>query len=262
MSEFAEDLGAFTMRPGDPLFHRDPQGRFLIFFGPGSHPVFNSVFRFRLAEDADLPAVVEEIREVIRGRGRTGSTWEVGSSATPSGLADRLLELGLVPYEEPVAAAMLLDHPPAGTGGEDVEVRRVGSLEAFRTAQRISSEAFGVPRDNLDDDEALAKEFAGMSEAGGMVFLAYLGGEPVGQGTAFATVRGVSLAGGSVLPAHRGAGAYRALVLARWDEAVRRGTPLLATNAGAMSRPILERLGFRQVAEIRILLDEAGAGSG
>ena len=261
MAEFAEDLGAFTMRPGDPLFHRDPHGRFLIFFGPGSHPVFNSVFRFRLGADPDLPAVVEEIRSVIRGRGRTGSTWEVGTSATPPDLADRLLELGLVPYEEPVAVAMLLDAPPKGSGGEGVEVRRVRTLEEFRTAQRIASEAFGVPRDNLDDDEALAKEFDGMTDAGGMVFLAFIDGEPVGQGTAFATERGVSLAGGSVLPAHRGAGAYRALVLARWEEAVRRGTPLLATNAGAMSRPILERLGFRQVAEIRILLDEGGGSA-
>ena len=30
------------------------------------------------------------------------------------------------------------------------------------------------------------------------------------------------------------------------------------TSAGAMSRPILERLGFRGVAEIRIYLDEFG----
>jgi hypothetical protein len=28
------------------------------------------------------------------------------------------------------------------------------------------------------------------------------------------------------------------------------------TQAGAMSRPILQRLGFREVCEIRILLDE------
>ena len=42
----------------------------------------------------------------------------------------------------------------------------------------------------------------------------------------------------------RGRGAYRALVRARWDVAVERGTPALTVSAGAMSRPILERLGF------------------
>src|SRR5206468_8394543 len=36
----------------------------------------------------------------------------------------------------------------------------------------------------------------------------------------------------------------RALVKARWDDAVARGTPLLVTHAGALSRPILGRLGF------------------
>ena len=43
------------------------------------------------------------------------------------------------------------------------------------------------------------------------------------------------------------------LVTAR--EAAARGTPVLVTHAGKMSRPILERLGFRPVARIDRLLD-------
>jgi len=49
-------------------------------------------------------------------------------------------------------------------------------------------------------------------------------------------------------------------VRARWDEAVRRGTPALAVGAGAMSRPILERLGFVQVLEFRRLESVASTG--
>ena len=52
-------------------------------------------------------------------------------------------------------------------------------------------------------------------------------------------------------PAARGQGAYRALVRARWDEAVQVGQPALVVHAGAMSRPILERLGFHAVAELQ-----------
>jgi len=37
----------------------------------------------------------------------------------------------------------------------------------------------------------------------------------------------------------RGRGAYRALVAARWADAVERGTPALVTQAGAMSKPML-----------------------
>jgi predicted GNAT superfamily acetyltransferase len=66
----------------------------------------------------------------------------------------------------------------------------------------------------------------------------------------------VTLFGGSTLPEARGRGAYRALVAARWDDAVERGTPILVTQAGPMSRPILAQLGFREVCEIRILLDK------
>ena len=61
----------------------------------------------------------------------------------------------------------------------------------------------------------------------------------------------MTLFGGATLPEARGRGAYRALVAARWEDAVARGTPVLVTQAGAMSRPILARLGFREVCEIR-----------
>jgi hypothetical protein len=36
---------------------------------------------------------------------------------------------------------------------------------------------------------------------------------------------------------------------------VARGTPALVVQAGAMSQPILERLGFQQVATMRVLVD-------
>jgi len=65
-------------------------------------------------------------------------------------------------------------------------------------------------------------------------------------------------AGGGTRPEHRGRGAYRALVRARWDAAVERGTPILTVGAGAMSRPILERLGFTIVGWEDCLLDPLG----
>jgi hypothetical protein len=61
---------------------------------------------------------------------------------------------------------------------------------------------------------------------------------------------------GSTLPEWRGRGAYRALVRARWDDAVVAGTPALVTQAGRMSLPILERIGFVAVCEIRALMDD------
>jgi hypothetical protein len=65
----------------------------------------------------------------------------------------------------------------------------------------------------------------------------------------------VNLIGGAVLERARRRGVYRSLVWARWDDAVARGTPALTVQAGKMSLPILERLGFVRVARAHVLLD-------
>jgi GNAT superfamily N-acetyltransferase len=87
------------------------------------------------------------------------------------------------------------------------------------------------------------------------VFLALVDGEIVGLGRAILADAGVNLGGGSVRPDRRGRGVYRALVRARWDVAVARGTPALTVQAGRMSRPILERAGFELVAQQHCLVD-------
>ena len=67
-----------------------------------------------------------------------------------------------------------------------------------------------------------------------------------------------SLIGGSTAEWARGRGVYRALVHARWQYAVQRGTPALVTHAmPKTSYPILRRLGFDEVCRIRRLEDSA-----
>lgn len=60
-----------------------------------------------------------------------------------------------------------------------------------------------------------------------------------------------SLWGGATLPGHRGRGLYSALLATRAQEARRRGLRYLTVDAGAMSRPIVERLGFERLAAAR-----------
>jgi hypothetical protein len=67
---------------------------------------------------------------------------------------------------------------------------------------------------------------------------------------------GVFLIAGAVAEWARRRGVYTALVRARWDDAVARGTPCLVTEAlPGTSYPILKRLGFEDVATIRRLED-------
>jgi GNAT superfamily N-acetyltransferase len=86
-------------------------------------------------------------------------------------------------------------------------------------------------------------------------YLAFVDGRPVGAAFAVAGRAAVNLFGGGVLEEARGRGVYRALVSARWDEAVERGTPVLTVQAGRHSRPILERLGFEPLLQARMFVD-------
>ena len=61
------------------------------------------------------------------------------------------------------------------------------------------------------------------------------------------------LAGGGTTPQARGRGCYRALVHARWLAAQDAGLTALAVQASTQSSPILLRLGFAPVDEMRLL---------
>jgi GNAT superfamily N-acetyltransferase len=242
--ELAENANTYT--PLGPTDERIVTDRYVLWIGRGDEPGWNVAQRFRLGAD-EVEAVREEIHGLLRERGRTACTWEIGTHATPADLVDRLLGLGLVDDSEPLAIGMVLDHAPAQQPSADVEVRRATTPDDHYESARIAAIAFGMP-----EPERRAEE---EPDPNNVVYLAYIDGKPVARASGAFGEHGATLFGGSTLPEARGRGAYRALVAARWQDAVDRGTPLLVTQAGRMSRPILERLGFRAVCEIRILLD-------
>ncbi len=255
----AENSNTYT--PLGPSEVRIVDPRYVVYlWGRVTHPAATVVQRLRLSPE-NVEETVAAVRALLAERGRPASTWEVGNSATPPGLAGRLLALGMEPYEEPLAVGMVLleTPPPVAT---DVAVRKVETLDEYLAAIDIANEAFGMSERDREEARADAgRSFRERKESGRVdTFLAWLDGEPVAVGWATYADAGVVLNGGSTLPRARGRGAYRALVAARWEEAARRGTPALITQAGAMSRPILRRLGFQEVAEIRILLDDRRAG--
>ena len=241
--ELAENANTYTtLGPDDERIVTD---HYVLWLGPRAEPPWNVAQRFRL-QAAEVEAVRGEIHAHLRRRGRTACTWEVGSHATPADLVERLHALGL--EDEELAIGMVLTEPPAQSP-PGMQVRRAETAEELLAAARIAATAFGGP----EPSEAPAPD------PHNTVYLAYADGEPVARASASFSEHGASLFGGATLPEARGRGAYRALVAARWDDAVARGTPALVTQAGPMSRPILARLGFREVCEIRILLDRLDA---
>lgn len=254
--ELAEDTPAHApLRAGD---RRIVTPGYVIYMGLTPGPHSTAVTRLRLAS-GEVAATVREVRALLRGEGRTSACWEVGSSATPASLAKELTGLGMQPAAPPfpVTAAMVLGGEPPRIGATpgDLRITRVTTLADHRRAQEIYWRCFDYTPDAAAQ-AGLEADFARLSKSGTWLsYLAWQGDSAVAAADASLTPDAVILFGGATLPQARGRGVYQALVQERWLEAVRRGTPYLVTQAGALSRPILARLGFVVTAEIRNFMD-------
>lgn len=252
LREVAEYPNSFG--PLGPRDERIDTGRYTLCLGMGR--TWNTVQRQRFALE-ELDDVLAEVRATLRERGRDRTQWEVGSSA-PAGLVDALLQRGLTHDADPRAIALVLTREPP-VPGPGLVARRVETFEEFEAANAVQWAAFGMPGEDLAEARVQLPER--WRDTVNLMHAAWFDGELVGAGTSAPTDHGLLLYGGATLPRARGRGAYRALVRARWDEAVARGTPALLTQAGAMSRPILERLGFERIGAVEMLVDDFG-GSG
>jgi hypothetical protein len=146
---------------------------------------------------------------------------------------------------------VLTTAPPPVLDG--IDVHRVETFEDFVASRELQWEGFDTSDEQRErQHEHLRTEFDESAEHGTPVtFLGLLDGKPAATGMAIASERGVFLIAGATAPWARGRGVYRALVRARWDFAVERGTPALVTEAiVTTSYPILQRLGFTEVCTV------------
>jgi GNAT superfamily N-acetyltransferase len=253
--EIAENLNMNApRRPGEQCLVT-PRYAAIIADDPDPHR--NVVQRLRLLPE-EVAGTVAEVRALYAARGLQKATWEVSNNATPGDLGERLAALGMEPFQpEPLSVGMVLARPLDHTAG-DVVIREVTTLDDYRLSAAIFTEGFGIVVDG-SDPEAVARSYErSRTVPGYRRYLAFVGGEPVAAADAVYLDEVVVMCGGATLPRARGKGAYRALIAARWEEGRRRGVPVLVTQAGSMSRPILRRLGFEEVVQIQIYLDSFG----
>jgi GNAT superfamily N-acetyltransferase len=195
--------------------------------------------------DADKVIAAEIARSV-------GSfEWKLYSHDRPSDLPERLRAAGLTP--EPVEMLMVaeiadLDLPVAPPEG--VRVRTVEDDAGVDTMLQVHDEVFG-PGSVLPSVVEAARTALGMRPRPIEAAIAWADETPVSagrvefhQGTDFA-----SLWGGGTLPEWRGRGVFRAIVGHRALLARERGFRYLQVDALPTSRPILQRMGFRPLAE-------------
>jgi GNAT superfamily N-acetyltransferase len=254
LRDLAQD--AFAWMEG-PTVEFDRRPELVLRNAPNPHPMFGMVLRPRLT---DVDAALATARAWFGERGRDTYTWVVSDASEPGDLPDQLLARGLRPDDpDPVYAGMVLQHEPDGVAG--IEVRKVETYEESLAGLMVGWKSFGFTDAQIEETKQghrerykLWKDFDG-----GDSFIALVDGEIVGSAGAAYLAPGVYLAGGNVAEHMRGRGVYRALVRARWDAAVERGTPALVVQAGKMSKPILERLGFETVCSMRAFVDHTSS---
>jgi len=173
--------------------------------------------------------------------------WKLYDHDTPPDLKERLQAFGFE-IGDPEAVLVLDIHeaPPALLQPVTHDVRRIGQpaqMEDVVAVQRAvwPDEAFvtwleKALKDNLQGDPEHIS-----------IYVAYVEDRPASsawitfhEGSQFA-----GLWGGSTLPEYRGQGLYTALVAIRLQAARQRGERFLTIDASPMSRPILEKYGFK-----------------
>jgi hypothetical protein len=252
LREFAESPDRFSVFAEEGVVTRYDDGRVCIVQGP----TFASVCAPRVG-DGEVEQLLRDVRAIAPVAKRP--CWWIGPSARPAGIVEDLEQLGLAePLDRvPRVHALASASEPQGLG-PDIEARMVETFEDFTASAELRFDVFDVPAARREAERSHYATYFEESQRVGVPvwFVALLEGRIAGTAGAIPSPRGVFLIGGATATWARGRGVYRALVRARWDYAATRGTPALVTHAqAASSYPILLRIGFEPVCEIRRLED-------
>jgi ribosomal protein S18 acetylase RimI-like enzyme len=193
--------------------------------------------------DAVIAAQIRRFAELSRPW-----EWKHYSYDEPRDLPERLLAAGFVRGPaETLLVTEIADLSQAAQPPPGVELRDVVDDRDVDALVSVHDEVFGEDHSEL---RATFRAALAQQPSAAAAVLAMAGRTPIAAGrvefhtgTDFA-----SLWGGGTLPAWRGRGVFRSLVAHRANLAAARGFRYMQVDASADSRPILERLGFVELA--------------
>jgi hypothetical protein len=224
--------------------------------GPFPLAAHNWIDFFSPTDEASIDDEIQEQISFFKSIGHS-FRWKIYSHDQPPGLGERLQKFGFERWDP--CALMILDltnFQPQFP--DDFELQLLTSAEALPAELRSIKET--VWEEGADEFiSSLQAELLGMGEHI-QIFAAKKRGETCGCGlTRYNQTKSFGgLFAGATVPSERGKGVYRGLVGIRAEEAKKAGADFLYTEAGPMSQPILERIGFEYIGSItNYVLDPA-----
>lgn len=228
----------------DEAVKLERDGMIVRLLGATADPMNNCVL-FSALDAETAGAAIDRQAAYFDDLGR-GFEWKHHDHDAPANLRELLLARGFTASEpETIMAVELPSGPPPFAAPPGYEARALKIGEGLGPLMEVQNAVW--PGEKLDWlHDSLARERAARPDA--IRFHAvWRGGVPVSVGWTRLQGSFAALYGGSTLKEHRGKGLYRALVASRLNEARRLGFAYGLTDAGPMSRPILEKLGFAKI---------------
>ncbi len=202
-----------------------------------------STILYSQLDESNADQVIAEQAAYFREANQSVS-WKVCIYDMPHDLGSRLAAQGFEGYgDQSVMVLELQDAPPALLEAPRVDVRALTTCESLEDVIRVEEQVWGGKFDWI------RKRLGDNLDVPGYIniFAAYVDNEPACAAWIYFTPGGefASLWGGSTVEKYRHQGLYTALLAARVQAARQRGYRFLTIDAGSMSRPIVERHGFR-----------------
>ncbi|HSO26840.1 MAG TPA: GNAT family N-acetyltransferase [Anaerolineales bacterium] len=171
--------------------------------------------------------------------------WKLYGHDTPADLKDRLARHGFEIGEEEAIMALEVEHAPVDLRAPvPASIQKVTDPSQIATVIALEDQVWGYEHRDL---HAFLEKMMHVHPEQISIYLAYADDKPAAAGWTYLLPgsRFASLWGGSTLPEYRRRGLYTGLLAVRLQEAQKRGYEFLTVDASPMSRPILEKLGFK-----------------
>ena len=212
-----------------------------------------SAIIFAKLDEAEADSAIERETAYFDGLGHEFE-WKLFAHDLPVDMHQRLARHGFEAEEpETILILDLADVPEGLLRPVVADVRRIGSPEGLRDVTAVREAVW--PGEHLSLEEHL-RHMMRTDPDSLSVYAVYESGRPVSAGRIQFPARSpfAGIWGGATLPASRGKGHYTALLATRVQEAIARGRRFVTIDASPMSRPIVEKYGFRPVTRAQAFI--------